>query len=232
MKSVIGRDSMVFDPPGLGCVLYLPGLPGSGNKIYDRSPYGNIGTVTGAVWKVTPGGVLYLSFDGIDDYAVVDNAPSLQISGDLTLKAWARSSNYTIRNTVFHKSLYGEYNLQLHPTGDPKGEVYFGHGDGGQFEVPIDVAGILPAVNNWFHIVLVRDSCIRKCYLYINGILKSTSAVYSLTPVATANHIYLGRYSSYYGLIDIALAEIHRRAWQELEVQNRFTGEKRLFGVW
>ena len=53
--------------PPIGCVLDLAGLPEVGNKIYDRSPYGNHGAITGATWKRLPSGLWVLDFDGTDD---------------------------------------------------------------------------------------------------------------------------------------------------------------------
>jgi len=57
-------DALMFSPPELGCVLYLSGLPNSGSKIHDRSPYGNHGAITGATWQRLPSGLWCLSFDG------------------------------------------------------------------------------------------------------------------------------------------------------------------------
>lgn len=228
MKSLNYQNSLLFHPPELSCVLFLPGLPGSGNKIYDRSPYGNIGTLTGTAWIKTPGGVPCLSFDGVDDYVTIANATDLQITGDLTLKAWARSTNYTVRNALFHKSYLNEYELHLYQTSNPNGRVMFWHGN----QAIIDVQGILPAVNTWFHIVVIRDSTVRRCYLYINGVLKYTSSVYGVTPATSTYDVWLGRYLSEYMTGNMALAEIHCRVWQALDVQNSFNREKSIFGVW
>ena len=232
MKSVIYQDSMLFHPPELGSVLFLPGLPGGGNKIYDRSPYGSIGTLSGAVWTKTPGGVPCLSFDGVDDYVTIANVPSLQIIGDLTLKAWARSTNYTPKFPLFNKNVMREYALVLNSTASPNGRVRFWHGDGSSYELLVDVSNILPIVNTWFHIALVRASSVKRCYLYINGILKYTSDVYVLTPAISTSDLWLGKDSSGYAVGNMALAEIHRRAWQALDVQNSFNREKSVFGVW
>ncbi len=61
------RDKILFDPPPLGAVLWLPGLPGAGNLIFNRSLYyRNHGTITGAMWKYN-GRIHYLDFDGVDD---------------------------------------------------------------------------------------------------------------------------------------------------------------------
>ena len=54
MKTRLDKDELVFNPPELGCVLYLPGLPGGGSRIHDRSPYANNGTVAGATWRHLP----------------------------------------------------------------------------------------------------------------------------------------------------------------------------------
>lgn len=59
------RDIVLFEPPEIGCVLDLTGLPSGGSKIYDRSPYGKVGTITGVTWLQTPGGIWCLSFDGV-----------------------------------------------------------------------------------------------------------------------------------------------------------------------
>ena len=54
MKILLDKEDSIFNPPQLGCVLSLTGLPGGGNKTYDRSPYGNIGTIIGATWMSCP----------------------------------------------------------------------------------------------------------------------------------------------------------------------------------
>jgi len=232
MKSLNCQDSLLFHPPELGSVLFLPGLPGGGSRIYDRSPYGKIVTVIGAVWKLTAGGVPYLAFDGVDDYLSLTNAPQLQITGDLTLKTWVKSSNYTVRNALFRKDYNKEYFLCLYASGNPNGRVTFSHGNGSSSETPIDITGVLPVVNTWFHIVLTRDASTRVCSLYVNGNLKQTSAVYSLTPVASGFDILLGRYSNEFMPGNMTLIEMHCRTWQALEVQNSFNREKNIFGVW
>lgn len=54
--------SLVLD---LALPLYYPG---SLSSIYDRAPYGNHGTIYGAVWTRLPSGLWVLDFDGSDDY--------------------------------------------------------------------------------------------------------------------------------------------------------------------
>ena len=92
MQSLLDRDidRLVFEPPELGCVLYLPELPGSGSKIYDRSPYGNVGTIVGATWKRLPSGLWCLYFDG-DDYVKIPIG--LEALNTFTCLAWFNTSS-------------------------------------------------------------------------------------------------------------------------------------------
>ena len=88
MKTTLDIDELAFSPPETGCVLCLAGLPGGGDKLYDRSPYCNIGTITGATWVRLPGGLWCLSYDGSDDYVNCGNRENLQTYKELTVKAW------------------------------------------------------------------------------------------------------------------------------------------------
>lgn len=85
------RDKLLYEPPDLGTVLYLPGLPGAGSKVYDRSPYGNHGTINGATWARLPSGLWYNSFDGTDDKITIPHATSLNLTNTWTLGAWVKA---------------------------------------------------------------------------------------------------------------------------------------------
>ena len=74
--------------PPIGCVLDLPGLPGNGSYSYDRSPYGNHGTIIGAVWKRLPSGLWCLDFDGLDDNVNCGNASAFDITGSFSAWIW------------------------------------------------------------------------------------------------------------------------------------------------
>ncbi len=59
------------------CVLDLASPlygPSSRLSVYDRSGYGNHGTITGAVWTKLPSGLWVLRYDGIDDFLAIPNA--------------------------------------------------------------------------------------------------------------------------------------------------------------
>ncbi len=88
MKQVDLLDKILFEPPPPSCVLNMPGLPGASSSIYDKSPYGNIGTITGATWKRLPLGLWYLDFDGTDDVVDCGSSSSLDDLAALTVIVW------------------------------------------------------------------------------------------------------------------------------------------------
>ncbi len=61
--------------------------PGSRSKIYDRSPYGNHGTITTPTWVRRLSGLWYQNYNGTTDKTVVADAPSIRM-GVFTLMAW------------------------------------------------------------------------------------------------------------------------------------------------
>lgn len=71
MNKLVEARKLLFHPPNLGTVLYLTGLPGHGDTIYDRSPYGYHGTITGAVWTRLLTNSWVLDFDGSDDVVII-----------------------------------------------------------------------------------------------------------------------------------------------------------------
>jgi hypothetical protein len=106
------RDKILFEPPELGCVLSL-GLPAGSSKIRDRSPYGHIGTITGATWVKLSSGLWCLSFDGVDDMVGCGNPGSLQLTGDLTAEAWLYVAGWRTLNTIIYKHYAYELEVDL-----------------------------------------------------------------------------------------------------------------------
>jgi hypothetical protein len=221
MKTLTVQSSMVFHPPELGCILFMPGLPGSGNRIYDRSPYGNIGTVTGAVWKQMPSGLWYLDFDGLDDFVECATNASHDITSDITLKAWVYWTGTADFPRIIKKSneCYGLWKQY---------DTWCFHlkrgGDGVNIQTP---SGTVIS-NKWIHLVGTFDGYSLR--IYLNGVQRGITispGSYDSNPAGT---VMIGGSPSWKG--GLALMEIHRRAWPPLDVQNSFNREKYLFGVW
>jgi len=215
--------------PAIGCVLDLPALPGGGSKIYDRSPYGNIGTITGATWVRLPSGLWCLSFDGSDDHVGIPNSASLDIANAITLMVWVRSSvNSNCR--MLWKQNYGNAGYGLWSTADVSFDT--GHAVGGRDML---ASGVNTADDVW-HLITGTydvDAGTNNKKVFIDGVQKNqktlTEAIGSY-----ASSLYIGAASPSVTVLTgyIAPPRIHNRALSALEIQNSFNREKHLFGVW
>ena len=223
MKTLLDREDLIFNPPQLGCVLYLSGFPGGGNKIHDRSPYGNQGSITGATWKRLPSGLWCLSFDGSDDYVDCGSAIGPTLTPPFTIEAWAMRTKGSY-NTIF-----------ANPPGGNANGFWFNittYLDFRTFPNARETWGGTISQDTWYHVVAVLDGA--TATLYINGSEPSTSHAdhsdYTVSSSVLKVGILIAADYPFGGYI--ALPRIHRRALSAFDVQNSFNREKHLFGVW
>lgn len=241
MPTLVDSEAKLkFRPPEPGCILYLPGLPGGGNKLYDRSPYGNNGTITGATWKGLPAGLGYLYFDGSDDEVDLGNPASLNLTGDITWEVWATFAVPGNGKGVFNKDDEGanrQFASIFSKSGTSKlGNVIFKEG-GGVSELYGDT--VLQA-DVWYHCVatykLITDGA-SIMDLYLNGVPDQTQKTDCVGPLASTSENFglgakMGGGNPRRHQGNIALARVYNRVLTALEVQNHFNREKHLFGVW
>ncbi len=236
--------------PGPGCVLYLPGLPGGGSKIYDRSPYGNVGTITGATWRRLPSGLWYLDFDGTDDYVNCGTHSSLDITDAITIKLWAyidpaggmNGSYGYLLSKATGGTADGGYAIFFDDRGAalPTNAISF-------FVIASDASvgqvnpdNTIPSAG-WYHIVGTHNKNLggtKQVKLFVNAVEKGT-ADFSKAIATNSYSLKISAVSwdtsPYYrneGTAYITLVEIYNRDWTALEIQNSFNREKHLFGVW
>ena len=221
--------------PPIGCVLDLPGLPGAGNKIYDRSPYGNIGTITGAVWKRLPSGLWYLDFDGQDDYIDCGHDTSLDITEPITILIWVYPDNFDAYYAMLAKGDAGAgsgttYDLHIASSGIP----YFFILTGAAGQSVASSSAIL--VKTWSQVAVTFNPSSNAVALYKNGAANGTGTITSNPPSKPTENMYIGARmassvmaSHFPG--DIALPRIYNRVLSALEIQNHYQQEKHLFGV-
>ncbi len=250
------RDKILFDPPEPGCVPYLPGLPSGGSKLYDRSPYSNIGTVTGATWKRLPSGLSYLDFDGSDDKVVVGNPADwkwLHGADDttgfkFTILFWMFVTDLTaddfwgIVGTGGASSSNIGVDLWLdNRSGVPRTRRIMGllaNGSGTSVCAPDAGNNSYPNDTNWHQLAFTYDQALASnnatIYLDVSSIEAQNKSVQTPSTSNPTNTLNIGAFGGgtdpYYG--GIALFRIYRRVLSVLEIQNHFNREKHLFGVW
>jgi Concanavalin A-like lectin/glucanases superfamily len=159
-------------PPQTGLVAAFGFGEGSGVVVGDASGFGNVGSVSGAVWGVgRHGGGLV--FDGVNDWVSVADHGSLDVSSGLTLEAWVRPSGGSSWRTVVLKERSGGLVYGLYErTGSrgPSGHVQVGGG-----EPRARASGLLP-VGVWSHLASTFDGSVVR--VFVNGVqVASSSAV-------------------------------------------------------
>ena len=80
-------DRSVVDAQATGPVAAYGFDEGAGALLTDASGNNNTGAVSGATWIAGRYGSALL-FDGVDDVATVQDAPSLDLATAMTLEAW------------------------------------------------------------------------------------------------------------------------------------------------
>lgn len=222
------RRRILFEPPKLGCVLSLTGFPGGGGKVHDRSPYGNVGTVTGANWARTEGGLPCLSFDGLDDFVTLPSKSVLHFadSDPWVFEAWLKWD------------------------GDPGGDyiAYAGKGAGTEdlmlkyagnnrfvFRDRTNAYNLFVAgssdviVGQWTHVAWVADGA-GSLSVFLNGTWMETLA--GVPTQCYFDHVGKGEDSNrwcYGGLI--ALSRVYDRVLPDSETRRNVECERALFGV-
>ena len=213
-------DSVVFDPPELGCALYLPGLPGGGSKIYDRSPYGNHGSITGAAWTRLASGLWVLSFDGLDDYIEKTGfTPDLQATADFTILMWI----YPKAGGYAEQHIVGLANVQFYRKTTA---LYY------KETATLVKAGAI-SEDNWNQVGIVRGGDGSR-ELFSQGI--SINSGTEASPGNPGSRLRIGDVHNGSGSLNfngfIALGRLFSRKLSALEIRNSFDREKRPFGVW
>ena len=225
--------SLLFAPPALGNVLSLTGLPGGSNKIHDRSPYGNVGTVFGATWVRLPGGLWVLSFDGNDDYADFGSHPSL-LSDVLTVEAWYKYEAQAFSpllswSTGATPSIWLRWN-------EEKPLLYLG---GANFRYFSPSSPVNLYDGNYHRVVFVLtgngQNDIDDARMYVDRYEQDVVSTVK-TGLPDAKSVLKVGYNSYssgkYFRGPVALLTMRNREASLFQVQSLFDQEKHLFGVW
>lgn len=223
-------ERLLSYPPEPGCILCLPGLPGGGDKACDRSPYGRPGTITGAAWRRSPGGLWVLDFDGSDDFVNLGNNPIP--NGDFSLEVWARMDNNGVVLSTYNGSLpywhlraYGDVIRFYGQDSAAVSEAYWRH------------STAIVGDSRYHHLVLVVDID-AGVYLYTDSVEATTLVSGSLADIDgtlhTAKELDIGRHPDGFGYLGgaIGVVRIYVRALGALEIRDHFDREKNLFGAW
>ncbi|MEM2129704.1 MAG: LamG domain-containing protein [Candidatus Bathyarchaeia archaeon] len=220
--------------PSNGLVGYWKFDEGSGTTATDSSGNGNTGTlVNGPKWVNGKNGKA-LQFDGIDDYVLIPDSPSLRVQS-FTLAAWIymtvrpyqaghpQHPHVCIINKLnyYATTVKTGYKLDFeYPTAsDDTLVLAIGDGAAQRFLVQYNSINDL-TLNQWHFVVGTYDGFVAK--LYIDGQLKASrqgsyTILHDNTPLCISREITQPVYDGFNGIIDEV--RIYNRALSDQEIK-------------
>jgi hypothetical protein len=197
-------------------VLYLPFSEGTGTITYDRSPYGNDGSISGATWASGKYGSA-LKFDGVNDNVNLGDTTSLRINTSMSIESWVLS-NGSQTGTGIIISKYGTdrgYYLGIESAGNSAVFSLSSSASGGTDSI----SGTIN-VNEWTHVVGTYDGS--TMFIYINGVLKQSTShtgIYNTTATVFIGKLDIGS-NWLNGTIDEV--KIYKRALTPEEIRTHY----------
>ncbi len=202
-----------------GNVLSLPMDEGSGTTAYDTSGKGNNGALINGLGWVNGNFGKALSFDGNNDYVDVPDSASMDITGNITIEAWAKPNKLGIHQALVDKhnypSNYG-YGIGMWLNNNNKVEVEVGNGYSG---TGTSTSLTTLEEGKWYHIVFAADTV--KGRIYLNGIDEPPQdqaiKVYQNAPVG----VYIGKAHSTFRYIQPVVPNTFNGTIDEVRIYNR-----------
>lgn len=207
----------------------------TGGGLLDLTNNGNNGAITRAA---SPSAAFYngnnggsFVFDGSNDYVVLQDSNTLDVSSALTEEAWVYIHAYTDRGTVATKNL--SYYFQVHINGTVQIYSYWQNGSNPGNSSYNSSSATVP-LNTWTYIAWTEDtSGLRK--IYINGNFDSQHSAQSTIYNNTYELNIGGQYwdSTLNRLLDgqISSVRVYNRALSEDEIRQNYNATKGRFGL-
>lgn len=234
MSTLLDLDKEIFSPPELGCVLYLPGLPGGGNTLHDRSPYGNHGVITGATWKRLPSGLWYPYFDGSDDFITIIDAASIR-SATGTLMFWFNTAQPASNEVIVDKR---EGTTDAMAIWIETSIIKIGLMKNSVWKFILAPVSATVSANTWVHTAWtfgepgVGTKHYQGAVDVTNADTGDASDETGIDHLTSSDLLLMKKTGvAVYQEGSLALFQVYNQAFSALEIQNTFYREKHLFGV-
>jgi hypothetical protein len=192
-----------------------------GNIAYDSSGNGNDGNLTnGPAWVEGKIGRA-LSFDGVDDYVNLGNKQEITLTKNMSLSIWLKPTAFGMRRNPYNKAWGGTGTFTLEVDGTLN--YFYGITGGDTGTINVSYAAYNPTqlllLNEWVHVILVRNLDSMKVSCFVRGILSSESTALFAEAVAGSGNASFGSgyENNFEGLLDDI--RIYDRALSAVEVK-------------
>jgi hypothetical protein len=197
-----------------------------GTLAADASGNGLVGSLrNGPAWSTgRKGGAL--SFNGINQYVELGNAPKLTPAGPFTVAAWVNPAavggkhRYILADYV-ERGDQSSFALSIEPSGQA---AFFWENPSGI--EPKALSRSIPKAGTWVHLAGVWDGSARK--VYVNGVLEGTETASQPRP-SGVSMVAIGRPGAFNGLYfsgDIEDVRLYSRALSDAELSVLALGGK------
>ena len=216
---------------------------GGGDKAYDLSGNGNVGTLNNFAFPATvdsgwnPGKFgKTLAYDGSDDIVVIPDSPTLDLTTGMTVSFWFNTPVQNINDYMVSKCLHAPpytYSYAAGITDESGKKLKYGVTTTGGSTTRAPVYTV--AIDKWNHYVVTYDSGSGVLASYINGCVVESLALGgsggALVPNSHSLDIgWLGTgVGAYNGLIDDV--RIYNRALSAAEIQDIYSNPFAAFRI-
>ena len=184
------REVIKDDP-----VFYLRFSESSGSKAAGSGILATEGSLTDVTMAqespITSETNTSFDFNGTSSVVDLGNESSLAITGDQTIEMWLRPTSTTARRNPFARAYGGTGTI----TFETNRRLNYFYGTSGVNGAPYQgfVSSTSLTLNQWSHVVLVRDLTNMKLHWYINGVLSNTTNANYASAVAGTNDTFIGQ---------------------------------------
>ncbi len=221
--------------PSSDLVLFCPGLQGKGGTLIDRSQYANNGAIKNATWVRTSRGIRVLSFNGTNANVLIPNHASINISGDLTILFWLKTSvDVPVGQSAYIVEKWagsGGFPYGTRLTEDEK-LIFYDYDATNANSLTSD-----SAVNDgvWHLCGLTRDTTANKLYWYIDGSLDKEGAWTQYGTITNSSRLAIGcrvdEHAQTFLTGYVGIPRIDDQVLSPTQHSRVFTRERLLFGV-
>ena len=167
--------------------------------IFDSSLYVNDGTLTGTTTRVAGKFGNALSLNGINQYGVIPDSPSLSVTGALTIAGWVYTDDTFSADAVISKHYNWEFDLTFRSTSlSYYNGPLWNAGNNTSFSAVVGTGA-------WHHFTLTRDNN-RTVRFYLDGVVQGLAWQAADVPLDSTYTLNIGARpdgsNDYRGLID------------------------------